>query len=103
MILNVTKILSLVRLTLNIMIQTAIKLLSKFETLLLNSFLDYVSHRKDKVNHIKYMHKKNCPKFKQYRIYDSGFVVKDSKESFFFSCNTREINLDTFFHVYVTS
>ena len=66
------------------MIQTAIKLLSKFETLLLNSFLDYVSHRKDKVNHIKYMHKKNCPKFKQYRIYDSGFVVKDSKESFFF-------------------
>lgn len=77
MILIVTKILSLVRLTLNIMIQTAIELLSIFETLLLNSFLDYVSHQEDKVNHIKYIHKKNCPKFKQYCIYASAFVLKE--------------------------
>ena len=63
MILIVTKILSLVRLTLNIMIQTAIELLSIFETLLLNSFLDYVSHQEDKVNHIKYIHKKKSKGF----------------------------------------
>lgn len=58
------------------MIRTAIRLLSKLEILLLNSFLKYVSHQKDKINHIKFVCKKNCSEFKQHHIYASAFVLK---------------------------